>query len=406
MRAARYTHPMLDVSDQGILTRLDALRPLLESVSREIHEHPELAFDERRASALLARILDENGFSVTQPAGGLETAFVATAPDSDSGGPAIGILAEYDALPGLGHACAHNLIAAVALGAALATAPLLSDSGGSIRVIGTPAEEGGVGKAIMLDNGAFDGIDAVLAFHATNGVTRISSASWAAMVMRIRFKGKAAHAAAAPWDGINALDAMIGLFSSIGLMRQQLVENARVHGIITNGGEAFNVIPELTEAEIAVRSYDTDYMQSLAERVGRLAEAAAAAIGCTVEVEQGRAIQGIKYIPALGAVVERQCAGLDVPHGEAGPFVASTDFGNVSQAIPSVQLELGCFPRNSPLHSRELAEVSAGDAAHDAMMVGARVLALAMAHLLKNPKVVIQAKRDWENGSPAAGPPS
>ncbi len=406
MRAARYTHPMLDASDQGILTRLDALRPLLESVSREIHEHPELAFEERRASALLARILDENGFSVTQPAGGLETAFVATAPGSDSGGPAIGILAEYDALPGLGHACAHNLIAAVALGAALAAAPLLGETAGSIKVFGTPAEEGGVGKAIMLDSGAFEGIDAVLAFHATNGVTRISSASWAAIVMQVRFKGKAAHAAAAPWDGINALDAMIGLFSSIGLMRQQLIENARVHGIITNGGEAFNVIPELTEAEIAVRSYDTDYVQSLADRVRRLAEAAAAATGCSVEVEQGRAIEGIRYVSALGAVVEGQCDGLDVAHGEAGPFVASTDFGNVSQSIPSVQFELGCFPRNSPLHSRELADVSAGDAAHDAMMVAARVLALSAAHLLKNPKIAIDAKREWENASPGAGPQS
>jgi metal-dependent amidase/aminoacylase/carboxypeptidase family protein len=241
----------------------------------------------------------------------------------------------------------------------------------------------------------FDAVDAVLAFHATNGPTRVSSAAWAAAGLKVRFHGKAAHAAAAPWEGVNALDAMIAYFVAIGLMRQQLRADSRVHGIITNGGQAFNVIPELTEAVVTARSYDTAYMYELRDRLRTLAEAAALATGCGWEADGSVLIEGVRHVPELGAIVENHLEALGMEWEQAGPFVASTDFGNVSQRVPSVQLEWGVFPAEHALHTRGVAEMGATQHAHECMVRAAHVLALTAADLAAHPDRVAALRRDF-----------
>ncbi len=386
-------------ADPQVLARVAGHRPLLEAISREIHANPELSFQEYRASQLLAGTLEGMGWEVERGVAGLDTAFVATAPGSRPGGPTIGILAEYDALPGVGHACGHNLIATVALGAGLAAAPVLGEAPGTIKVFGTPAEEGGVGKGIMLAGGVFEGTDAVLAFHATSGVTQVSTSAWAAALLHVRYTGRAAHAAAAPWDGINALDAMISLFSAIGLARQQLLPDSRLHGIITNGGQAFNVIPERTEAVLCARSRHTPTMYRLLEQLEDMARAAAALTGCQVELERGDTIEGIRWVPVLGRLVEAAADALGLDHGPPGPFCASTDFGNVSQVIPGIQLELGLFPPEHPLHSHGVTALAATDQAHDGMVQAAQVLGSVAARLLRDPSLVEAAAAEFRAGA-------
>jgi amidohydrolase len=246
---------------ERITAAIDAAADDLVALARRIHAHPETAFNEHQAAAWLTETLARHGFVVERGIAGLETAFRAEIRGVRPG-PTVAILAEYDALPELGHACGHNLIACAAVGAGIGLAAVRDALPGTVLVLGTPAEEGGGGKVIMLQRGAFAGVDAAMMFHPA-GYTVAERPSLASYRLTVRFAGKAAHAAAAPYEGVNALDALIQTFTAVGLLRQQLRDDARVHGIITYGGAAPNIIPDRAEAVFTCRAADAAYARDV-----------------------------------------------------------------------------------------------------------------------------------------------
>ncbi|HEY7828771.1 MAG TPA: amidohydrolase, partial [Candidatus Limnocylindrales bacterium] len=273
-------------SKARIAAAIEASRAEILGLSHDIFSHPEPAFEEVQAAGWVAASLRAHGYAVEHPAGSLATAVRGRLKGGRStagDGPRIGILAEYDALPGLGHGCGHNTMAASGVGAAIALAAIAPELPGEIVFLGTPAEERGSGKGIMLADGLFDGLDAVLLFHPSD-VTHLTCGLLASEDVEVIFHGFQAHAASDPWLGRNALDAMILLFSSVGLWRQQLRPDARVHGVILEGGTAANIIPDRTKAWFMIRSSDETEYERMRVRFDELCRAAALATECQVEV--------------------------------------------------------------------------------------------------------------------------
>ena len=250
---------------ERVAAEVDARRDQLIQIADTIHANPELGFQEFKAASLLTGVLEEDGFSVERGVAGMETAFIATL-RGQGDEPVVAFLAEYDALPGLGHACGHNIIAAAAVGAGLALGTVLPDLAGTIQVIGTPAEEGGGGKVIMVDAGIFDGVDAAMMIHPS-GRNLLGRGALTAYPVTLEFYGRPAHAAAKPDEGINALETMILTYNGINALRQHLRDDVRIHGIITHGGDAPNIVPEYTKAEFIVRAADTPYAMEVLGKV-------------------------------------------------------------------------------------------------------------------------------------------
>ncbi|HSP54164.1 MAG TPA: amidohydrolase, partial [Dehalococcoidia bacterium] len=262
---------------QRALDDIDRRRQELTDISLQIHANPEIAFEEVKSSALLADYLERNGFAVERGVCRIPTAFRASI---GSGEPRIWIIAEYDALPGVGHGCGHNIIGTASCAAGIAVRPLIEETGGTVLVIGTPAEEAAGGKVYMAARGAFDGLTCAMMVHPGNRNTAVAYAL-ACLELDVEFTGRAAHAAARPEAGLNALDAMVAAFANIGLLRQQLRDSARVHGIITEGGQSVNVIPHHTAAKLLIRTEEDDYMDGvLKPKVLACFEGAATATGC------------------------------------------------------------------------------------------------------------------------------
>src|SRR5213593_546821 len=258
----------LDETKARVVAAVEALADELEELSLQIHANPELCFKEEKAHGWLTEFLEKRGLRVERGVGGLPTAFRATVPGSGSG-PRIAILAEYDALPGIGHACGHNVIATAGTGAGAALAVALGTLpfAGRVQVIGTPAEEGGAGKVRLMEAGVFRDVDAAMMIHGRCG-TQVWRPSLGIIKVKAEFHGKATHASSWPWRGVNALNAVIQLFVSLDAMRQHLRPDARVHGIIVKGGEQPNIIPEYTRADFYLRSLDKSYLQELLRRFG------------------------------------------------------------------------------------------------------------------------------------------
>src|SRR5947209_12025980 len=265
----------------SLATRIDALRPELEQVSRDIYANPEIAYEEQQAVGWLTALLREHGFEVEVGVANTPTAFVATRRNGT--GPSIAFLSEYDALRGLGHGCGHNLIATASVGAGIALADALDRFPGRIQVIGTPAEEGGGGKFRLIRGGLFQEVDAAMMFHPD---TRTQVLHWALAVthMHFEFIGRAAHASGDPEKGINALDAFVLAYNGISLLRQQVKEGARLHGFLREGGTAPNIIPERTSGEFLVRAREQAYMEELVQKVKNIFQAAALATGCSLNL--------------------------------------------------------------------------------------------------------------------------
>ena len=259
--------------------QIAAHRGELEELSLRIHGNPELSLEEEKSSQWLAEYLSGKGFEVTKPAYGLPTAFEAV---YGEGSPSIGIIAEYDALPGIGHACGHNVIATAAMGAGLAAKAAADAFGATIRVIGTPGEEGRGGKIRMARNGAFRNVDAAMMVHPGDYNTSGCEAM-AVAILSVEFHGKASHAAGAPQQGVNALEAMIISYNAINSLRQHVVDGSRVHGIITDGGQAANVVPAHSAGLFYIRAKDDEYVETLKERVVGCFEAGAKATGARLE---------------------------------------------------------------------------------------------------------------------------
>lgn len=355
---------------------VDEMAEMLREVSAAIHAHPELKFEEEFASELLARKLTELGFDAKRGVAGLDTAIAAPHP-SRSEGRTVAILGEYDALPEIGHACGHNLIAAAALGACAALAPLMEEIPGSLVFYGTPAEEGGGGKVLMIEAGLFDDVDVALMFHpATN--TMVDHGSLAITEVRIEFQGKPSHASGSPEKGINALDAVIQTFNGINALRQHIKDGARIHGIIDNGGAKPNIVPELASAVFYVRAEQTAYRDELLDKLRKCAEGAALATGATLTFTLvGHAYKAMKPNRALGQVFAAHLEALGEPLSPPKDrSMGSTDMGDVSQAVPAIHPYIRICGEEIAGHSRQFTEASISDAGQRALILAAKTMAM------------------------------
>jgi amidohydrolase len=344
----------------------------LLGLSHRIHAHPELCFEETRSSAWTAALLAEAGLTVETGVGGLDTAFVARA---GSGPLHLAICAEYDALPGIGHACGHNIIAATAVGAGLALAPLADELGLTISVVGTPAEEGGGGKVYMLERGVFDGMHAAMMVHpAPFDVLRprVSAVSHFA----VRYTGRESHAAAAPHMGVNAADALVVAQVAIGLLRQQFRPTDQVHGIVTHGGDAANIIPAHTSGDWMVRARTIDDLAEIRPKVDCCFEAGALATGAALELEDVcPTYSHMEHDDDLVAAYRAGAESLGRVYGEAD-MTFSTDMGNVSLAMPSIHPCIAIDTAGAVNHQPEFAAACVNASADRAVLEGALALAL------------------------------
>ena len=388
----------LDELKTKICGAVDALAGELEAISHKIHANPELCFKEEKAAAWLTEFLEQKGLKVERGIGGLPTAFRATVPGS-APGPTIAIMAEYDALPKIGHACGHNVIATsgAGAGAALAVALGTLPFAGAIHVIGTPAEEGGAGKVRLMNAGAFKGVEAALMIHPRCG-TRIWRPSLGIIKVNAEFHGKAAHASSWPWRGANALNAVIQLFVGLDAMRQQLRPEARVHGIISHGGDQPNIIPEHTAAEFYLRSESKAYLQELFRRFEGCAQGAATATGCTVTITTDPIVHDpLKPNVAMAALFEKNLERIDFPVDPEDPEAGygSTDCGNVSQVIPTIHPYIRISPDGVPGHSREFAEWAKSPTARTGLVAAAKALAMTALDLVASPEELKKAKEEF-----------
>jgi amidohydrolase len=384
-----------------VVAAVDRLADELEALSHRIHDAPELCFQEQKAHAWLTGFLEAHGARVERGVGGLPTAFRATVPGRGPG-PTVAILAEYDALPGIGHACGHNVIAAAGAGAgaALATAARRLPFDGQVQVIGTPAEEGGAGKVRLMDAGVFHGVDAAMMIHGRCG-TQVWRPSLGIVKVKVEFHGEAAHASSWPWRGVNALNAVIALFQSLDAMRQQIRPDARVHGIITRGGDQPNIIPEHTSAEFYLRAPDRDQCRDLLRRFQAAADGAATATGCRVTVTPDPIMhEPLRPNRTMASLFATNLAFIGFPEdaddGQAG--YGSTDCGNVSQALPTIHPYIRISPDGVPGHSREFAQWARSPLARRGLLAGAKALALTAIDLLASPETLQLVRDDYARG--------
>ena len=364
---------------KSAISNVDNAAQDLVQLSHWIHAHPEPAWLEFESSAHIADFLEKRGFAVTRSPAGIDTAFVATI---GKGELTIGFCAEYDALPGLGHACGHNIIASASVGAALALAPLAEQLDARIVVLGTPAEEGSGGKISMLEAGLFDGIDVAALVHP-GPVDVDHGRPFAVRHLEVEYRGKAAHAAAYPERGVNAADALTIAQVAIAMLRQQLPSTVRVHGIVTSGGEVANAIPERTTARWYVRADTTAEMNELYERVLKCFEAGALATGCTLHThEDSKPYEAFTNHEAINSAYRANAQALgrnfDVPEPQTRMNRASTDMGNISSVIASFHPYIGVNSGNAVNHQHEFAAACITGDADLAVTDGAKALALTM----------------------------
>jgi amidohydrolase len=380
-----------------VASQIDALEDDLWTIASSLYANPEIAFEEFQSAALITSFLEERGFDIQKGSGGIETAFQAVRGENEDS-PVIAILAEYDALPKIGHACGHNLIASAAVGAGLGVASVLDQFDGQIRVIGTPAEEGGGGKRIMVDAGVFSDVDAAMMFHPASK-NMVFRGSLASMRLKLEFIGKTAHAAASPQEGINALDAMILTFNNINALRQHFEIKDRIAGIITHGGDAANIIPGYTSAEFSVRGETEDRRAEVRQKLINCAEAAAQATGCELQVEAMPGYTEIVPNRVIGNLFTDNLTrlGREVVAPEPNERMGSTDMGNVSKVVPSIHPYLETVPKEIAGHTVEFREVCMSDKGKSAMLDAAKAMAMTAVDLYVNPHLVIEARTELEN---------
>ena len=380
-----------------IAKAVDRLGDDLERLSHRIHDNPELGYAEVKAAAWLTEFLDAQGFKVERGVAGVETAFRATLETGE--GPTIAILCEYDALPGIGHACGHNAIATAGVGAGAGLAAVRDRlPAGRVLVIGTPAEEGGGGKVRLIKGGVFTRVDAAMMVHGWDrwvphmdllGIVRVG----------LEFTGKAAHASADPWEGVNALDAAVQTYTNVAMLRQQVRPDARIHGIITHGGAAPNIIPEFAAAVFYVRSIDLDYMWALQKRLIACAEAAAKATGATLRIVESpdNVYEPMKRNATLLEAFRanlRACGVVEAP--EIKDRLGSSDVGNVSHVIPAIQPLMKIAPDGTPIHSRAFAAAARSPLAREGTLTASKAMAMTTLDLLADTALVRKAQAEFK----------
>ena len=387
---------------------IDAANGELRDLSLDIHSNPELAYEEVYAHDVLTGFLEARGFQVERGAYGMPTAFRA---EAGSGGPTVAVLCEYDALPVIGHACGHNLIAASGVAAGLAAAEVLGEGDGTIVVIGTPAEERGGGKVDLINAGAFEEIDAAMMMHPGGespqmppGSVRVNGKPNALHALTVRYRGKNAHAAGRPWDGLNALDALIHAYNGISLLRQQMRPSARVHGIITEGGQAPNIIPDETAAYFFVREDVVAHLEELKPRVVACFEAAALATGTELELTwQGNPYTDMQNSTPLSETFTKHAMAMGMESVEPEMAGAgSTDMGNVTYAVPGLHPSYAVESKVGN-HNAEFTEAAGSEEGHARMITASKALALTVLDLFAQPELLVEAKREFDERAAAIG---
>ncbi|MCB1000079.1 MAG: M20 family metallopeptidase [Acidimicrobiales bacterium] len=373
-----------DIDDlkRRVCDEVDRLADRLIDASHQIHAHPELNYQEVFAHDLLTGVLDDLGHAPTRHAYGVDTAFEARAGEA---GPEIAVLCEYDALPGIGHACGHNVIATAGLGAGLAAATLADELGGRVRIMGTPAEEGGGGKILMARQGAFEGLAAAMMVHPADA-DLIRMDTIAVQEMYVDYHGKAAHAAAAPQEGRNALDAAVLGYVNVAALRQHILPTERIHGVFTRAGDKANIVPAETSMTWMVRSPTIASLQPLKGRVVACLEASAAATGCSCT----HSWQDVTYADMIdnGPMVASYVANAALlgrtvrdPLAIGHPVVGSTDMGNVSYLVPSIHPMIQVADDGVPIHTAAFAEFARSERGDRAVLDGAKAMAMTVIDL-------------------------
>ncbi|TME38400.1 MAG: M20 family metallopeptidase [Chloroflexi bacterium] len=399
---------------QRVCQAIDRRASELIETADWIHAHPEIGHQEVEASRRLSGMLQAAGIPVEMGTAGMATAFKAELGGKRVGRPRVAILAEYDALPGLGHGCGHNLLGTSAVGAGLALSEVVPELDGSIWVLGTPAEESAApnsgGKVHMVNAGVFSDVDAAIMFHPGTETAVTMDRSLAARGFEFYFRGRAAHAAGAPEEGINALDAVVLLYNAISMLRQQVRSDVRIHGIILSGGAAANIIPDYAAIRYRTRSDDSEYLAEVVERVIACAEGAARATGCTLEWKE--------YMPGyentmpnrvlLELMTENlRSLGVMVNNERRRSGRGSTDFGNVTRRVPGIEARIAITDHiEVPGHSIEFREAAGSDQGRQAMLWAAKGLAMTAVDLLTEPGHLKRARAAFEEDARKSPSPS
>ncbi|TET45685.1 MAG: M20 family peptidase [Dehalococcoidia bacterium] len=378
-----------------VIGEIENHRDELKELSLRIHSNPETAFQEEKAATWLTDYLKEKGFSIEKGICGLATAFRA---GYGKGKPVIALLAEYDALPKLGHACGHNIIATSAVGAGIAAKLAVDEFGGTVQVLGTPGEEMYGGKVYMVRKGAFKNVDAVMMVHPA-GLNTAATKFLACQTLEVEFFGKPAHAAARPEVGINALEAMLMSYAAINSLRQHIKDTARIHGIITDGGEAANIVPAHTAGHFIVRAAEDSYLDELKERVLNCFMGAATATGAKLKYKWGEA----RYAPlhnnfTLARMFRKnlQSLGRRVHLVDPRIGIGSSDIGNVSRVVPSIHPLIAIASASAVTHSPQFAKTAASEAGMRGLIDAAKALAMTVVDLVAEPAMLVKAKKELE----------
>lgn len=382
----------------AIANEVDRVSEYLIDISHQIHARPELNYEEHFAHALLTEALTRHGFAVTPHAYGVDTAFEATL---GTHGEEVLILLEYDALPGIGHGCGHNIIAASGLGAALACARIMQDVPGRLRVLGTPAEEGGGGKIAMARNGAFASGTAALMIHPADA-DLLSMTAIAVQTLDVTYEGTAAHAAAAPWVGRNALDAAVLGYMGVAALRQHIRPTERIHGIFTEAGEKANIVPRRAAANWYVRSDTLETLGPLKNRVSACLQGAALACGCSIsETWDDHPYADVRDNFALveSFAENMRILGRDPLDSRTSgkSVVGSTDMGNVSYLLPSIHPMVQAAPDGVAIHTEAFAEYAAAHEGDMAVNVGAKALGMTVFDIWTRPDLCARSYAEWSN---------
>lgn len=380
------------------IAEIDSISKKLIEISDRIHAQPEIGHKEFETSKLLSSELEKAGFRVEKPVCGLATAFKATMPGKP-GGPTVALLAEMDALEGIGHGCGHNIIGTASLGAALALKKIMPQINGNLVVYGTPAEEGGVenagGKVIMASEIAK--ADVAMMVHPSSN-TLVNATSIAREAMEFEFFGKSAHAGGSPHEGVNALNAVIHFFTLVDSLRQHVKPDVRLHGIITDGGKAANVVPEHAAAKMYVRAKDKGYMKEVVEKVKKCAEGAAVATGTTMKVrDYANTLENMMTNHALAEAMKKNWQEIGVKVGELDrESGGSTDMGNVSQVVPSIHPYIAIGPDKMPGHSTEFVKAAASEQGHQGLIYAAKGLAMTAIDVFTDPGLLANIKKEFK----------
>jgi amidohydrolase len=366
----------MDPVKSRIIAEVDSLAGDLFAVSEFLYKNPEVGYQEFKACEFLSRFMEERGFKTERGIGGVQTAFLARPAQHPQGRPCVAFLAEYDALPGVGHGCGHNLIAAASVGAALGLGRHLDGLAGTLALVGTPAEEGGGGKILLAEAGVFSEMDAAMMCHPSR-LNRPGEEMFGRVKFKAEFFGQASHASVSPDRGINALDAMVAAYNNISMLRQQIRPDARIHGIITHGGDAPNIIPQYTAGLFYVRAASRKYRDEVCQKVEKCIEAGAMATGASYKIEIGQpTFDPIKRNAPLEAAVRANMEALGISVDPDDGRRGSSDIGNLSFYLPAIHPSVAIVDPEVPGHSQAFAKATMSPRGKDALLKAAKFLAM------------------------------